>query len=275
MVAIQKEVIRKLVLVVLRERGLVSLRTEKEVPKRERRGPTVLCVFHAGVRLLERALAQVRRIEELSGRSSVFTVDEARAWVCGQDVREKAGSRCILDTVGSEGIEKVLAKADILVLPTFCFQTAARVARLTADDQGSAIVLSALMQNKPVLAASDGFTLLDRLANRGIADEIQRILGRLESFGMVLCKTDHLAATFAERADGDRKAVFPANDAPSGGSLAAGHRLITAQDVRAAKAAAAGKIALAAGGIVTPLARDLAREYAVRIVVANSSAEEA
>ena len=113
-------------------------------------------------------------------------MNSARSWVCGEDVREKAGSKCILDTVKPEGLEKALQKADILVLPTFCFKTAAKVARLIGDDQESTIVLSALIQDKPVLATNDGFTLLNTLSNKGIRDEIKRILGKLESFGMSL-----------------------------------------------------------------------------------------
>ena len=105
-----------------------------------RRGPTVLNVFHAGVRRLEEALKQVQLIEEMAGRSSVYTVESARAWVCGGDVREGAGVKCILDTVKPTGLDKVLQRADVLVLPTFCLQTAAKVAGLICDDQGSKLV---------------------------------------------------------------------------------------------------------------------------------------
>ena len=171
----QKEEISRIVREILSEMGVLGLPAEKPVSNRIRRprsAPAVLNVFHAGVRKLEEALEQVRQIEDIAARSGVFTVGSARAWVCGEDVREKAGSRCILDTVKPEGLEKALQKADILVLPTFCFKTAAKTARLIGDDQETAIVLSALMQGKPVLATRDGFTLLDSLSNQGILDEI-------------------------------------------------------------------------------------------------------
>ena len=128
-----KEEIRNMVREALKEKGLLENLSNGPVKNRVRRPravPAVLSVFHAGVRKLEQALEQVRAIEKIAGRSSVFTVNSARSWVCGADVKEKAGIRCILDTVKPEGLEKALLKSDILVLPTFCFKTAAKAAHL-------------------------------------------------------------------------------------------------------------------------------------------------
>ena len=262
----QKEVIRKMVREVLQEKGLLSSTAEKPTSKRiprPRPTPAVLNVFHAGVGKLEQALEQVRLIEDIAARSSIFTVNSARSWVCGEDVREKAGSRCILDTVKPEGLEKALQKADILVLPTFCFKTASKVARLIDDDQETTIVLSALTQNKPVLATNDGFTLLNTLANQGIRDEIKRILGKLESFGVVFCQTDQLAATFKKMVTRGNKSVPSETKKKSGNQTAPGPRLITAKDIRMAADNNQDSITLARGGLITPLAKDQAREYGI------------
>jgi len=204
----QKEDIRNLVREVLNEKGLLDSPAEKPVKNRVQRprsAPAVLNVFHSGVRKLEEALEQVRQIEKIAGRSSVFTVNSARSWVCGADVKEKAGIRCILDTVKPEGLEKALLKSDILVLPTFCFKTAAKAAHLISDDQESAIVFSALVQGKKVLAAQDGFTICDLLLKEGLKNEMGRILAKLESFGMIFCETDQLCATFQKMVDEEKK----------------------------------------------------------------------
>jgi len=269
----QKEVISKMVREVLQKKGLLNSTAEKPTSKRiprPRPTPVVLHVFHAGVGKLEQALEQVRLIEDIAARSSTFTVKSARSWVCGEDVREKAGSRCILDTVKPEGLEKALQKADILVLPTFCFKTAAKVARLIGDDQESTIVLSALIQDKPVLATNDGFTLLNTLSNKGIQDEIRRILGKLESFGMIFCKTDQLAATFQKIMTGSNKSVGSETKKESGNQTTPGRALITAKDIRMAADNNIDAITLAPGGLITPLARDQAREYAIRILKTGS-----
>jgi len=271
--AMQKEVISKMVREVLQEKGLLNLPSEKPAlnrVQRDRATPAVLNVFHPGVRKLEEALEQIRLIEGMAGRSGTFTVNSARSWVCGDDVREKTGSKCILDTVKPEGLEKALQKADILILPTFCFKTAAKVAHLIGDDQESTIVLSALIQNKPVLATNDGFTLLNTLANKGIREEIKRILGKLESFGIVFCKTEQLATNFKKLVAGDYKSIPAETEKEAGNKTAPARNLITAKDIRIAADNNQDAITLARGGLITPLAKDQAREYAIKILRSGS-----
>jgi len=230
------------------------------------KGPRVLMVFHAGVRKLDTALEQSRIIETAAGKCGVFTAESARAFVCGDDVRERAGAHCILDTVKPEGIEKVLKRADILVLPTLCLKVAAKVAALSCDAQESNIVLTALLLGKKVLAARDGFLICDIIANDGIKAEIGRILSKLEDFGMTFCPTDQLSQTFQNLIQGSQ--------APPATTLAEGHeegtppaaRLITAKMINAAANDRRTSVRLAPGGKVTPLARDLAREYAIEII---------
>ena len=113
-----------------------------------------LIVFQAGVRRLEEALKQLPALEAPAGWSGVYTVPAVRSRVCGADVREfSSGTPCILDTVKPEGLEKVLARADVLVLPTLCLMVASKVAHLMCDDPESRLVFSALLQGKQVLAA--------------------------------------------------------------------------------------------------------------------------
>ena len=268
-----KKIITTMVQEALQEKGLLNPSAEKPALRRvqrDRATPAVLNVFQPGVRKLQEALDQVQLIENMAARSSTFTVNSARSWVCGDDVREKTGSKCILDTVRPEGLEKALAKADILVLPTFCFKTASKVAHLIGDDQESSIVLSALIQDKPVLATNDGFTLLNSLANQGIRAEIQRTLSRLESYGMVLCRTDQLAAVFQKVVVGAPKGTSAQIDSGPGQQIAPGRNLITAKDVQAAADNNQRILALARGGLITPLAKDQARECGIRIVISGS-----
>ena len=270
----QKEDISKIVRDVLKEKGMLDSPSEKPAPKRTARpasGPAVLNVFHAGVRKLDQALDQIEQIEKLSRRSSVYTVESARSWVCGADVREKAGTRCILDTVRPDGLEKTLRKADILVLPTFCFQTAAKVARLIGDDQESAIVLSALIQGKPTLAANDGFGLYEILTNNGIRDEIEQVLAKLEHFGMVFCRTEHLFETFEKLTAKQPAVALESKDDAAANQTVNGLKLVTVKDIQAAVDDRQHTIELAPGGIVTPLAADQAKEYGIQIQKKGSS----
>ena len=267
-----KKEIAKMVRDVLAEQGLVS--PAKPIPStsqnnNSKKGPAVLNIFHAGVRRLEEALKQIQRIEEIARRSSVYTVESARSWVCGADVKEGAGIKCILDMVRPEGLQKALQKADIVVLPTFCLKTAAKIASLICDDQESGIVFKALLQGKKVLAANDGFMVCDILVNEGLRTEVDQILKKLESFGMVFCPTDQLNATFKQMLTGGEKTQ--ASPAPqekdtrkenNGNTV----NLMTAKVIHTAVDEKQASVTLASGGIVTPLARDLAKEYSIKII---------
>ena len=234
--------------------------------------PAVLNIFHAGVRKLEEALRQIQQIEKTARRSSVYTVESARPYVCGADVKEGAGIKCILDTVKPEGLEKALQKADMLVLPTFCLKTAAKVASLICDDPESGIVFTALLQGKKVLAADDGFLVCDILANENLRNAIDQILKRLKDFGMVFCPTEQLHATFQKIIAGAEKPEGPARQpAPTAKkeNVASALKLVTAKEIHTAVGAGQNSLRLASGGIVTPLARDLAKEYSIQIVKTN------
>jgi transcriptional regulator with GAF, ATPase, and Fis domain len=264
----EKEAIRDIVKQVLQELqkaggGEPSARPAKQ--KRMTDGPNILNLFHAGVGKLDVALEQVRQLETIASRSSVYTDASARSWVCGGDVRDKAGTQCILDTVKADGLEKVLQRADILVLPTFCFKVAAKVARMTFDTEGSSLVMSALMQGKQVVATRDGFLFLERLSNEALKNEVRSILDKLESFGMILCATEDLYRTVKALADQKKDREAPGMNSAAAESAAAAPTLVTAKEIQAAVDANQTVIHVAAGGIVTPLARDQAREYGIQI----------
>jgi hypothetical protein len=270
-----KKEIAKIVRQVLNESGLPAESApnpsslQRGNPKK---GPAVLNIFHAGVRKLDEALKQVQQIEETARRSSVYTVESARSWVCGADVKEDAGIKCILDTVKPQGLEKALQKADMLVLPTLCLKTAAKVASLICDDQESGIVLTALLQGKKVLAANDGFMVCDILVNESLRKEIDQILKKLEGFGMVFCLTDQLNATFQQILTGSEKPKVP-SPLPAGSrekeNSTNALKLITAKVIHMAVDSKQDTVSLAPGGIVTPLARDLAKEYRIKLLKVN------
>jgi hypothetical protein len=267
-----KDEITKIVRQVLKETDLNKESSRSSSPRTAGspdKGPAVLNIFHAGVRKLEQALEQIRKIEAGARRSSVYTVESARSWVCGADVKEGAGVKCILDTVKPEGLEKALQKADILVLPTFCLKTAAKVASLICDDQESGIVYTALLQGKQILAANDGFLVYDVLVNAALRSEIDRILRKLEGFGMVFCPTEKLHSTFQKMlsgADTHRNAPSATKNKLQKDDNPASSKLITAKVIYTAVDEKQDSIQLAPDAIVTPLARDLAKEYSIKII---------
>jgi hypothetical protein len=120
--------------------------------------------------------------------------------------------------------------------------------------------------SKRPLATRDGFTLLDTLSNQGIREEIESVIGKLESFGMVFCETDQLAAVFQKMVSNRNTSVPLGTKKGSSHRATPGFRLITAKDIQAAVFNNQDSIPLAPGGIITPLAKDQAREYAIKIL---------
>jgi hypothetical protein len=267
MASLSSENIKKIVREVINDLQLdATVSPGPKKPNGSVAGPRALIIFHSGVFKLDVALTQVHLIESIAGKTGVFTAESARASICGDDVKMKAeGSRCILDSVRPDGLEKVLEKADILVLPTFCMQVASKVANLTCDDQGSGIVLSALLRGKKVLAARDGFMTWKILSNEVLREAIEQILKKLENFGMVFCKTEELSATFrritspGKSEGGIARSELQASEAPV-------LSLVTAKDINRAVENKEKSVRLARGGKVTPLAKDLAKEYSIVIL---------
>jgi glycosyltransferase involved in cell wall biosynthesis len=264
---IDEEKIREIVKQVLEEmRSSAPSKSDKAGKSSEHNGPNVLIFFHAGVSRLGEAMNQVRLIQESAGKSSVFTDESARGWVCGEDVRKQAGTRCILDTVKPEGLQKVMERADVLVLPTFCLKVGAKVATLICDDHASGIVCSALARGKKVLASRDGFLLTQTLSNIRIRKEVNGILQKLEEYGITFAPTDQLSAMFRklalqplESGNHQEEKVQASGDKHS-------RKIITARDINSAANEKKGTVHVTKGGVVTPLARDLAKEYGIQIV---------
>ena len=238
---------------------------ETSNPKPERKGPKVLTVFHTGVCRLDKTLEQIKFIGELSEKLGIYRGESARSLVNLNEVKEKTKVRCVLDKSGPAGLEKVLDVSEILILPTFGFPTEAKVANLLTDDLESGIVLSALMKGKKILAAEDGFSRPGIAVNSNLKKEIDKIFNKLKTFGMQFCPTDQLNTVFQNLIlpEQNKTAKTPAKK--KNPAL----KLITAKSVRIAAENKQKKIGLALNGNVTPLARDMAKEYAIEIYKCN------
>ena len=82
---------------------------------------------------------------------------------------------------------------------------------------------------------------------------------------MVFCATEQLAAAFEKVLASRQKPAQSANQEDSNPQRIPAPGLITAKDIQIAVDNKQRSILLAPGGIITPLAKDRAREYAIRI----------
>ena len=95
---------------------------------------------------------------------------------------------------------------------------------------------------------------------------MDRILAKLQSFGMIFCDTGQLCATFQKLVNGAANMGPPVKGNPATETAPATRKLVTAKDIQKAVDGDRGPIMLAPGGIMTPLARDLAKEYGLEII---------
>ena len=265
MQSIDEKKIRRLVIQTLREMGIMPPWTN-HASDLHGDGPRALIVFNGGLRMVDDALEQVERIRTMCSKTAFLTVSSAKSILCKDDIKQRTGGRCILDTVSRDGVEKVLSVSDVLVLPTFCFNVAVRVANLLVEDFEPQLVFSALMQGKKVIATRDSFSFLELVKNEKIQNEIDLVLKKLEGMGVKLCETRDLENTFLELFSKEEKSRSTGSPRQQVGT-----RLITARLVTEAFERGTQSITLAKGGKVTPLARDLAKEYNIHIVTGSET----
>ena len=240
----------------------MSLKGISKVKADHHQGPKALVVFHNGVCRLDKTLEQVRLIGKTTKRLGVYRGESARSLVSMDEIKEKSEVKCVLDKVGPTDLEKVLNLSDILILPTFNFPAATKLAGLLCDNLESSIVFSALMKGKKILAAEDGFSWPDILINPNLKNEIDKIFNKLKIFGIVFCPTDQLNSVF-------QRLMIPKHDnhaVMSEQKDNTAKKLITAKDINTAVEKNQNTIKLALNGNVTPLAVDLAKEYAIKII---------
>jgi len=261
-----RDAIRELIVETLKELGPASAR---RVGCREARdGPKVFILYDAGLFRVGEALDQVAKIAARAGKAAYFRGARARSLMGDTDVKSLTGVCCSLDDTSSEGVMKVLLRADVLVAPTLSLRVAARVARMTSDCQGSELLMSALLAGQKVVAADDGFKAAGAPMARGLKEEIAKTLAVLADYGVTFCPTAALADTFESAVRGATPGVPKAEEAKGNGR--AGLSLVTAADIDRASLEGCRQVLVARKGIVTPLAADLGKERKVEIVRENT-----
>ncbi len=259
-----KDRVEKAVREVLKEMGLADAAPRPQ-------GPRVLVVYHTGLERLDEALAQVARIESLAEKTAFWQGPEAREMMCPADLKDRTGARCSLNTVNDEGLSRVLDRSEVVVLPCLSLKVAARVVRLTADCQGSDLVLTALLKGKQVIAANDCFLPPGAGIASGLRTEMKKTLAALAGYGAILRPTTELARTYESlgrqgQISAGRAVRAGDADLPRPPALS----LVTARDITSASQAGENKVYLAPKGLSTPLARDLAKEYGLEIIRENN-----
>jgi hypothetical protein len=178
----------------------------------------------------------------------------------------------------------LLQDVKVVAVPALTRNTAAKVANTCFDGLGAQIILEALMAGIPVVAARDaadpaspGWKTLGRGSpSPGLARVLKENLDRLEALGVMLVQAGEIGQALSKLvnvagkpqtagAENTETAAAVQSD-PGVRHDHGGRQLVSSQEVMAA-AAGPAVIHLLPGAIVTPLARDLAAQEKVRLMV--------
>ena len=221
--------------------------------------PKLLAVFTGGMKGAEAALTELeglRKNYRITGAASasairMFGKDRLAAaadeWIDGT---ENPAEAC-----GVDGF-------DAVVFPTLSQNTAAKAAQGIRDGFACDAMACALLAGRRVVAARD--SVCPGRAGGAYAGMLRTILERLVAFGVALCDADDLGAAVRGCS---APAPASASPEPPRKPAAKGKKtVITASAVQDAARAGKTEITLDAAAILTPLARDEARERGIRFV---------
>lgn len=221
--------------------------------------PKLLAVFTGGMKGAEAALTELeglRKNYRITGAASasairMFGKDRLAAaadeWIDGT---ENPAEAC-----GVDGF-------DAVVFPTLSQNTAAKAAWGIRDGFACELMASALLAGRRVVAARD--SVCPGRAGGAYAGMLRTILERLVAFGVGLCDANDLGAAVRGCS---APASAPVSPEPPRKTAAKGKKtVITASVVQDAARAGKTEITLDAAAILTPLARDEARERGIRFI---------
>ena len=223
--------------------------------------PKLLAVFTGGMKGAETALAELAGLREsfrITGAASASAIrmfgKDRLAAVADEWID---GTGTLAEACGVDGF-------DAVVFPTLSQNTAAKAAQGIRDGFACAAMACALLAGRRVVAARD--SVCPGRAGGAYAGMLRTILERLVAFGVALCDADDLGAA-VRGCSAPAPAPTSASPEPPRKPAAKGKKtVITASVVQDAARAGKTEIVVDAASLLTPLARDEARERGIRFV---------
>lgn len=237
---------------IMRQLGQVPLATHEKSTSRCRQA---LAIFTGGTIGLEQSLVELQKIQALDIEVSVVLSVAAEQIVGANRIKEHLGSNINLLTIHSPYPGKLLREADIVIVPVLTKNTAAKLAYTLSDTLPSTLIMQALMLGKPVLAAMNA---ADPQCPPPLSEALRQNLKKIESYGIDLVKVENLAASSQKILDLMVKKTLH--------TVQGKKSVIDAETIKVVAGNGLSSITVSKCTIITPLARDVAREYGIEIV---------
>lgn len=153
----------------------------------------------------------------------------------------------------------LLRESSALVVPNLALHELAALSHLLSATPATAAMLAALLEGRTVVAGNDDIQFLTVNAARlpkAILEGVRGYVAKVGAMGVRLLEGAQLSAALSA----------PSNAVRTASSAAQGRNVLTREDVESYLRGGASTIEVAAGTIVTPLAREVARQSGVEIV---------
>ncbi|WP_425060125.1 Coenzyme A biosynthesis bifunctional protein CoaBC [Sporomusa carbonis] len=226
-----------------------------------------LAIFTGGTIGLDTGLEELSSIQALNTEITVVLSEAAEKIVGVNRIQEKLGSHINIVTTQSPYPGKFLREADIVLVPVLTQNTAAKLAYTLSDTMVSTLILQALMFGKPVIAAvnaadpQDSWRVQKNMAKSSPAlrEALQANLNKIETYGIQLTPVENLTTQA-------KKVMFREVKPRPVREITSKKQVLDAATVKSAVQSGAKTLTVTKGTLVTPLARDIARENNVEIL---------
>lgn len=251
------------------EAGALAEKEPSNIPCKK-----ALAIFTGGTIGLEESLRELKKIQDLQVEVSVVLSAAAEKIIGIDRIKEHLGSRITFVTTESPYPGTLLREADFILVPVLTQNTAAKLAYTLADTLASTVIMQGLMLGKPVLAAmnaadpQDSWRVQKNMgkSSPALSESLRQNLKKIEGYGIQLMHVDQLA--MGSQKIMERLAKKTSESQQSQSQVAGGGKKIILDAAAIEVAASNGltRIAIPKNAIVTPLARDLARDHGIEIL---------
>lgn len=229
-----------------------------------------LVIFTGGSIGLETSLEELKMLQA-RGTELTVVLSPAAEMIVGENwIKEKLGKDIPIVTTQSPYPGKYLRLADIVLVPVLTQNTAAKLAHTLADTLVCTLIMQALMLGKPVIAAAnaadpqDGWRLQKNMNQSppALRAALENNLKKIAAYGILLTPVTNLAAAAQKVLTKESIAnVLPVAAATTK------KQVIDAAFLRHAAQNGDQTVRVIRGSIITPLARDVARECNIEFIL--------
>lgn len=225
-----------------------------------------LVIFTGGTIGFEQGLAEIKKMQDQCVSVTVVLSASAEHVLGIQRITEELGSHIHIVTAQSPYPGNILREADIVIVPVLTQNTAAKLAYTLSDTMVSTLILQGLMMGKPVVAAFNAADPLDSWRAQynmgqsapGLVQALQGNLKKLKEYGIQLVPVQTIA--------GVSQQVLKPKEQVAVNRPINKKTILDAASIQTAAQSGSTSIIVPRGTIITPLAKDIARDCGVEIV---------